>query len=352
MLSLYVPMLVAALATAVVVFFLRPLAHEFNFVDRPGGRKIHSDEVPVVGGIGMFVGLAIGVSLLPEEAPAPVAYVALAFVFVMMGILDDRLDLSPKLRLGVQAFSAVVMVYFGSLSVHYIGSPFGWEDVIFIPAVAIGLTLLLVVGAVNAFNMVDGIDGLAGSLGVVALLGVLYAAIEGSDAVVFGMAITLLGAVFGFLVFNLPLGINKPLRTFMGDAGSMLIGFSLSWCLVALSQNPTTVVAPVTLLWFVAVPIFDLISTAVGRVLRGVSPFKPDTTHFHHVLLSKRLSARLALLILVVTAAGLAVVGVVLDTVLQVPEWVSFVAFLVAGVLVNIFVRGVGRALAPSTITS
>jgi UDP-GlcNAc:undecaprenyl-phosphate GlcNAc-1-phosphate transferase len=347
MLSLYIPMLVAALATAGVVFLLRPLAREFNFVDRPGGRKIHSDEVPVVGGLGMFVGLAIGVSLLPGDAPAPAAYVALAFVFVMMGIFDDRLDLSPRLRLGVQAFSAVVMVYVGSLSVHYIGSPFGFGQVIFIPAVAILLTLLLVVGAVNAFNMVDGIDGLAGSLGIVALLGVLYAAIEGSDAVVFGMAITLLGAVIGFLIFNLPLGFNKPLRTFMGDAGSMLIGFSLSWCLVALSQNPNTTVAPVTLLWFVAVPIFDLISTAVGRVLRGVSPFKPDTTHFHHVLLARRLSPRLALCVLVATAAALAVFGVMLDTVWQLPEWLSFAAFLLAGVVVNIFIRGVGYVLSP-----
>lgn len=315
------------------------MARNLDFVDRPGGRKIHVDEVPVVGGIAMFIGLSIGISLLPDAVRPPVSYLSLGLVFVVMGVLDDRLALSPQLRLLVQAGAALSMVIFGSLNVHYIGSPFGFGQIIFEPWAAAVLTLVLVVGAVNALNMVDGIDGLAGSLGLIALMGVGYTAIEGSDAVVLGVALALGGSLVGFLIFNWPLHVNRRIRTFMGDAGSMLIGFSLSWCLVALSQNPSTPIAPVSLLWFVAIPIFDMVSTAAGRVLRGQSPVSADTTHFHHMLLHRGMSSRQVLLVLVALALFWAVFGFALEAWWGAPQWVSLLSFLAAGVVTDRLIR-------------
>jgi UDP-GlcNAc:undecaprenyl-phosphate GlcNAc-1-phosphate transferase len=121
----------------------------------------------------------------------------------------------------------------------------------------------------------------------------------------------------------------------MGDAGSMLLGFSLAWMMVALSQDPATLVAPVTLLWFVAVPIFDLVSTAVGRMRRGVSPMSADNTHLHHRLMSRGFSARSTLAVLVALAVVWALVGVLLEVYVRAPEWVSLIAFVAAGAVTS-----------------
>jgi UDP-GlcNAc:undecaprenyl-phosphate GlcNAc-1-phosphate transferase len=294
---------------------------------------MHAGEVPVVGGIAMFVGLALGLSLLPGAVGPAASFTATAFVFVCLGLLDDRLNLSSVLRLLVQVGAVLAMAILGDLGVHYVGSPFALGTTIFVPAVALFVTVMLVVGAVNALNMVDGIDGLAGSLGLVGLVFVAGVAFFGANAEVLSVAVLLAAAVSGFLVFNLPIGASRGLRIFMGDAGSMLLGFSLAWMMVALSQEPTTPVAPVTLLWFAAIPIFDMVSTAVGRLRRGVSPMSADNTHLHHRLMNRGFSAPRTLAILVGLAVIWATVGLVLDALVQAPEWVSLLAFLAAGVV-------------------
>lgn len=345
MFRIYLPAIAAFFATSVVAFFLRPLARNLDFIDRPGGRKIHSDEVPVVGGLAMFLGLALGISLLPEAVRPSLTFVSLAFSFVVTGLLDDRFSLRPWVRLVIQAFAAVSMVMLADLSVRFVGEPFGLGTVIFTDEFSVLLTIVLVVGAVNAMNMVDGIDGLAGSLGLVALIGIGLASIQSADVNVLGVVLALGGAVTGFLMFNLPLGVDRSLRIFMGDAGSMLIGFTLTWCLVTLSQNPDSKLAPVTLLWFVAIPIFDLVSTASGRIWRGMSPLSADTSHFHHVLIHRGLSRPMALWVLVTCAMVWASVGVWLEVGLKVPEWLSLVGFLLAGVSTHAFVRRIiGRS--------
>jgi UDP-GlcNAc:undecaprenyl-phosphate GlcNAc-1-phosphate transferase len=348
MLSLYLSAAAAFVATVALAFLLRPVARSLDFVDRPGGRKLHAGEVPVIGGIAMFVGLALGVSMLPDTVRPAASFAATAFGFVCLGLLDDRLNLSSKLRLLVQIGAVLVMAVWGNLGVHYVGAPFAAGTTIFVPGVALFVTVMLVVGAVNALNMVDGIDGLAGSLGLVGLIFVGGVAFVGANVEVLSVAVVLGAAVVGFLVFNLPLGINGSLRIFMGDAGSMLLGFSLAWMMVALSQEPSTPVAPVTLLWFAAVPIFDMVSTATGRLRRGVSPMSADNTHFHHRLMRRGFSTRRALVALVGLAVFWAAVGVSLDAVLRAPEWVSLVAFLVAGGVTSRALTGRREASAAS----
>jgi UDP-GlcNAc:undecaprenyl-phosphate GlcNAc-1-phosphate transferase len=131
----------------------------------------------------------------------------------------------------------------------------------------------------------------------------------------------------------------------MGDAGSMLIGFSIAWMMVALSQSPETPVAPVTLLWLAALPIYDMVATGVGRVRRGQSPMSADNTHLHHRLMSKGLSARATLGVLSATAVMWAVTGLLLDVVFAIPEWVSLIAFFAAGILTASTIDRWGGAL-------
>lgn len=339
----------ALVITAVVLAALRPVASRLDFIDRPGGRKIHDEHVPVVGGLAMWVGFFAGGAFLPAEVrPAPIV-TSLGFMFVLLGLLDDRFALSAVLRLVVQGAGALAMVLLGGVAVHYVGAPFGNGLVIFDGVVATALCLALVAGAMNAMNMVDGIDGLAGSLALVALLAVGGVALRSGDAGILAIATIGASTVIAFLIFNLPLGFNRRIRTFMGDAGSLFIGFIISWCLVSLSQNPQTVVDPVTLLWFLAMPIYDMLSTAVGRVLRGYSPFHADTTHFHHALLRRGLVVPQVLAVLVAAALGLAGLGWSLDRLWQVPEPVSLLSFLGMGVLTHVVLRaGDGRGGVPA----
>jgi UDP-GlcNAc:undecaprenyl-phosphate GlcNAc-1-phosphate transferase len=340
MFNLYLSALAAFAATSVLIFALRPVARNLDFVDRPGGRKLHDGDVPVVGGLAMFLGLVIGISGLPEDTRPPVSFTATAFVFVCLGLIDDRLNLPSTLRLVIQIGSVIAMAVVGALSVQFVGQPFGTGLTIFTPGIALIITVMLVVGAVNAMNMIDGIDGLAGSVGLVAVIGVSWIALSGSNATVLGIAAVLVSALLGFLLFNLPLGINGRWRVFMGDAGSMLIGFSIAWMMVALSQDPTTPVAPVTLLWLAALPIFDMVSTAFGRLLRGQSPMKADNSHLHHRLMRKGFTARQTLMVLVAFSTLWAALGLALDEIFVLPEWASLVAFLTAGYLTVTVIEG------------
>jgi len=343
MLTLWLTFLATMGVTAVVLAALRPVARRLDFVDKPGGRKIHDEHVPVVGGLAMWVGFFIGSSLLPPEVRPSITVSILGFMFVLLGLLDDRFALSALLRLGVQILGAFVMVWLGDLAVHYVGAPFGPEPIIFESWVATLLCLLLVAGAMNAMNMVDGIDGLAGSLSLVGFGAVALVAFWSGDAAVLAIAVSVAGAVTAFLAFNLPLGFNRKIRTFMGDAGSMFIGFTLSWCLVALSQNPDTVVSPVTLLWFIAMPIYDMCSTAAGRLVQGLSPFHADTTHFHHALLRRGFDVQWAVIALCALAVFWIAVGWSLEHVLGLPDWICLVAFLTAGVVTHVAVRAGDR---------
>lgn len=350
MFNLYLSIAAAFLATLLLTFLLRPVARTLDFVDRPGGRKKHSGDVPVIGGLAMFIGLLLGLSLLPTEVRPPVSFTGVAFVFVCLGLLDDRFNLPSALRLFVQVGSVLAMAIFGAMSVEFVGAPFGLGMTVFEPAMAMFVTVMLVVGAVNALNMVDGTDGLAGVMGLVALVGVSIIALQGGNVTVLAVSTVLAAVVVAFLVFNLPIAINRSVRVFMGDAGSMMIGFSIAWMMVSLSQDPATPVSPVVLLWLAALPIYDMVSTAWGRARRGRSPLSADDTHLHHELKKAGFTDQGTLAVLAGIAVMLTPIGAVLELALRLPEWISLIAFVVSGWLIVRFLRVVARTRASKPI--
>ena len=339
MVALWSSYAIACGVTILVIAALRPVAERLDFIDRPGGRKIHDAQVPVVGGLAMWVGFFAGSAVLPVEVRPPLVATGLGFMFVSLGLLDDRFALSAVFRLAVQGLGAIAMVGLGGLAVHFVGSPFGPETVVFNGWTATVLCVLLVAGAMNAMNMVDGIDGLAGSLATIAFGAIAITALMSGDAEILAISVIAAAVSTAFLIFNLPLGFNRPIRTFMGDAGSLFLGFLLSWSLIALSQNPQSIVSPVTLLWFIAMPIFDMGSTAIARVARGYSPFFADTTHFHHALLRRGLPVPGALAVLVAVAIFWVGVGWSIDRLLNWPDYLSLIGFIAAGVISHVLIR-------------
>lgn len=289
------------------ILALRPLAIAVDLIDRPGGRKTHHGNVPIVGGLAMFIGVVLGMGLVPLPAPTGGAYLAACAILVTIGLVDDRFNLSPWTRLPGQIAATLLLIFGGGVAVTSLGDPFGTGPISFSGDLSLAFTVLIVTAAINAFNMLDGLDGLAGSVALTSLLAIAFLSWRSGLPVASAVSVVLIGAISAFLVFNVPIRLNRALRCFMGDAGSTLLGFSIAWLCIQISEGPHPALSPVTTLWIVALPLYELVWSTARRVVRGVSPFKADADHFHHLLLKAGFSVRgtfLACVALTIIFAG------------------------------------------------
>ena len=311
---------------------LRPVAIAVKLIDRPGGRKQHVGEVPVVGGLGMLLGMVLGMGLLPFPNWTSGTLLAACAMLVTVGLIDDRFDLSPWTRLSVQIAASIVLIFGAGATLNALGAPFGepiWLEGV--PSYAI--TAIAIIAAINAFNMLDGMDGLAGALALVALAALAFLATQGGNAVVLSVSVVIMAAVAAFLVSNVPIEFNRSVRCFMGDSGSTLLGVSVAWLCIEASQGSTPIAQPVTMLWIVAIPMYDLCWTVIRRSIRGIPPFRSDQGHFHHLLLQAGFGAKGAFILLAMVGLVLASFGVVLDRVGVADSW-SLALLVVAGILI------------------
>ena len=297
------------LACWLAIVALRPVAIAVDLVDRPGGRKIHHGDVPVVGGLAMFLGIVLGMGLSQLPGDSSGAFLAACAILVTVGLIDDRFELSPWTRLAGQIAAAVVLVIGSGAMVVTLGNPFGAGLVHFSEYGAIAFTIFIVIAAINAFNMLDGTDGLAGTVALTSFLAIAFVSYTAGLIMPLSISLVMIGAVGAFLLFNVPLRENATARCFMGDAGSTLLGFSVAWLCIQISQGVTRPVTSVTTLWFVALPLYELVWSTIRRVIRGGSPFKADTDHFHHLLLKAGFGPRGAFAVFATLTSVLAGVG-------------------------------------------
>lgn len=327
---------IAVAVTLASIFWLRPLARRIGLVDEPNNRKRHRGRVPLIGGLCFFLGTISGLVYLGNLDHFIVSLLASGSLIVLSGLVDDLYDLKPRTRLFIQA--GVVAMVIASTGVHIdsAGALFGGEPVR-LYWLGIPLTVVAVVGLVNAFNMLDGIDGLAGSLALVSIASIF--AFSGASWPVPSALLVLqilAIALVPYLLVNL--GWPDGRRIFMGDAGSMVIGFVLAWSVIHLSQRDA-VLAPVDALWCVALPVLDTLAVMYQRMRRGESPFRADRSHLHHLLLDAGLSPRKALGLVVLAGGTLAALGYALR---DAPEGVSLLVLL--GVLA-VYVLQLPRAI-------
>jgi UDP-GlcNAc:undecaprenyl-phosphate/decaprenyl-phosphate GlcNAc-1-phosphate transferase len=316
----------AFLVTILFMFALRPMAIAARLVDVPGGRKRHGNSVPVIGGIAMSIGLGVGTSLIGAPAWWTPVLIAI-YLLVVVGTIDDRFDLPANVRLVAQSCAALLVVFAARIVVIDLGDILGHR--LNLGPLGVPFTILFVITLINAFNLIDGLDGLAGGL---ALLSLVVMSVISIGTPLFPLVTLAAGVVAGYLLFNLPLGINAPVRTFMGDAGSTALGLIIATIGIYLTQGPASTVSPIVALWFVAVPVFDLFATVVRRLLNRRSPFAPDREHLHHRLGDHGLSRRATLVCMLGLAALYAAVGVV-GNVLAIDDSTLLVLWLASGVL-------------------
>jgi UDP-GlcNAc:undecaprenyl-phosphate/decaprenyl-phosphate GlcNAc-1-phosphate transferase len=311
---------------------LRPVAVVVDLVDKPGGRKTHHGDIPVVGGLAMFIGCVFGAGLMPASSLISVSLLSAAALVVLVGLLDDRFEISPLSRLTAHLIAALLVLSTNSdLTIQTLGNPFGTSPVQFSALGSAAFTCVAIMGAINAFNMLDGMDGLAGTMAFNALLALAILGVLIGDLSVGGISMVLGGAVAAFLIFNIPAKFNRRFRCFMGDAGSTLLGFLLACLCISVSQGSGVKVSPTTTLWVVALPLFELLWTTIRRGLRGRSPFQPDRAHFHHKLLDAGFGVRGAFFVLILIGLLLSGVGIAIHY-YEVPDSWSFGLWLSSGV--------------------
>jgi undecaprenyl-phosphate alpha-N-acetylglucosaminyl 1-phosphatetransferase len=278
------------LLTAACVPLLKRLAPALGLVDVPDERKQHAVPTPLVGGVAIFLGLGLTALWLLATgwlAPSPPVLSLLVggSLMVIVGAIDDARDLSPGVRFAAQAAAALLMIFGGGVVLTDLGGMTPSGETLALGWLAAPFTIFATIGIINALNMCDGLDGLSGSLALVSLSGLFVAAVAwGTPLTILPLAM-LAAAVVGFLAFNLRLPGRARASVFMGDAGSMFLGFALTWFTVSMSQGEDRALPPAAALWFLMVPIFDTVTMMLRRILRGRSPFSPDREHLHHVFL-------------------------------------------------------------------
>ncbi|MGB0036222.1 MAG: MraY family glycosyltransferase [Candidatus Acidiferrales bacterium] len=311
-----IPFLTSLLLSATFTRFVRNYAIARGWVDQPDShRHLHSNPVPRLGGIAICLSfmVVVGASLIwfrlvgfPFSFPvwALVGILGSALMIFLTGLYDDLHSLGAYWKFGMQTLAAVLL-YLGGFGIQRIDLIFSGHGLR--AAVGLPLTILWVLLITNAFNLLDGLDGLAAGSAVFSTL-VLFAtslALE-SPAVSF-LAVVLAGAILGFLRFNF-----HPASIFLGDSGSLFIGFMLSALALLGSQKAPTMVAVAIPVVSFGLPILDVVIAVLRRFIGAKPLFSGDDDHIHHKLLKRGLSHREAVLILYSVSAGFALLSLAL----------------------------------------
>jgi UDP-GlcNAc:undecaprenyl-phosphate/decaprenyl-phosphate GlcNAc-1-phosphate transferase len=323
--------LIAFVVVVLLAFALRPVAHAIGLLDRPGGRKTHVGVVPIIGGLCMYFGLLAVLPLVEPNIHGQLPFLIAAGLLVGVGAIDDRFDLPPAVRLMAQGAAGLILCLGAGLVAKNIGNLLFFGDIP-LGFFAVPFTVLVTIAVINAYNMLDGMDGLAGGVALASLVAIGLASLMFSTGTGLTLAVISIAVVLGFLVVNFPAKFNRPMRTFMGDAGSTLLGFIVVWLGLRLAHGAEPVISPVTALWIAAVPIFDLFISFGRRLAKGQSPLRPDRDHFHHILLRAGLSVREVLVVMVGGAFVIAMTGILAHQA-GVPDGVLFLGLIGIGLL-------------------
>ena len=306
-----------------VALFITPgvilLAAKTGAMDAPDARKVHKKPIPRIGGLGIYAAFMVTiVSLLNiVDVTDDVMFELTGLIIggsliVLVGIIDDYKNLPAKVKLVGQIIAAAVLVIGFDVHIDFITDPFGdpLSDYIYTEALAIPLTIFWIVGITNTINLIDGLDGLAAGVSVIASITIFLVAMQQEIFLVATLTAALAGSALGFLYYNF-----NPARIFMGDSGSLFLGFMLAGISVIGAVKCATTIALIVPILALGLPILDTTFAIVRRYRGGVPIFKPDKGHLHHRLLDLGFSQRQAVLLMYVISALLGLSAVALTEV-------------------------------------
>jgi UDP-GlcNAc:undecaprenyl-phosphate GlcNAc-1-phosphate transferase len=311
---------------------------KIGLVDHPDNRKIHLHPKPLVGGLAMSLAVAITGLLFIPLLNMRGFYAGLVLI-IITGFLDDFNELNHRYKFAAQIIATVLIVHFSKTSLHTFGDLLSIGSIYF-GKLAVPMTIIGTVGVCNAVNMIDGLDGLAGGVCLTAFGSFAYLSFMNNNSALMLLSLSICGSLIAFLFHNW-----HPSKLFMGDAGSLFLGFSAAFISIALTQEPKSIVRPVAPLLVLAVPIVDTVTVMIRRIMKGKSPFHADKGHLHHILLQLGCGKRQTAVIIIMLSGLFSAVAIA-GTIFQIPEYYLFfffmfyfTAYFTASFFVRIMVR-------------
>ena len=312
----YIVAFAVAMASALIVTpMVIKLAISTGAVDKPDERKVHKVPIPRIGGLGIYVSFIVAIAFYAfssyidhETLHQIVGLIVSGSLIVALGLVDDYKNLPAKIKLLGQVLAATVLVVGFNVRIDFITDPLG--DYIYLEWVAIPATIFWLVGLTNTINLIDGLDGLAAGVSSIASVTILLVALKQNFFIVTILTAALAGAAVGFLFYN-----SNPARIFMGDSGSMFLGFMLAGISVIGAVKSTATIALIVPILALGLPIFDTAFAIVRRYRGGRPIFQPDKGHLHHRLLSLGFTQRQAVFLMYIISAMLGLSAVALTEV-------------------------------------
>ena len=302
MLEYFVPFLIALIVAYVLTPGVKKLAIKVGAVDKPNARKVHTHVIPRLGGLAIYVGFMAAVLFCVPVRHELLGLLLGCTAIVALGIWDDICNIPAKVKLVGQIVAACIPIAFG-IQIEWLTNPFG--TLIVLPElVAIPVTIFWIIGFTNTVNLIDGLDGLAAGVSFIASVSMFLLAYTMNQYLPAMIIVAMAGAALGFLQYNF-----NPAKIFMGDTGSMLLGYTMAVAAVLGLVKTAATIALVVPLIALGLPILDTLFAIIRRKMSGVPIFQPDKGHLHHRLLALGMSQKQAVLIMYFVSIVLGIVA-------------------------------------------
>ena len=275
---------------ACLIPIIKKIAAHVGALDIPNERKVHTKPMPRLGGLGIYLGFLIGYMIFGEPSAIMNSILIGSFIIVITGVIDDIKPLKASYKFLGQLLSALIITFYGNIVMHEL-TAFGM--VINFGILAYPITVFFILGCINCINLIDGLDGLAAGISSIYFITIgIIATIQGKLGLDCVLTFIMLGSTLGFLVHNF-----NPASIFMGDSGSMFLGFIIA-VIALLGFKNVTMTSLIIPLLILAIPILDTVFAILRRLIKGESISKPDKFHIHHQFLNRNFSQRATVLII------------------------------------------------------
>jgi UDP-GlcNAc:undecaprenyl-phosphate/decaprenyl-phosphate GlcNAc-1-phosphate transferase len=330
--STYLFALIISFSVAIISTpFISLFAKKIGALDKPNSRKVHKEALPRLGGLSIIFGTFSGyLYLTPYSAYMPYIFIG-ALIIITVGIVDDTYSLAPIYKLTGQTLAALLVVTAG-LKIEFITLPLYGE--VHFGVFSYLFTIFWIVSITNTINLIDGLDGLAAGVSIIALTSILIMAILNNQMFIVALSIIIIGSTLGFLIFNF-----YPAKIFMGDTGSMFLGYSISIISMMGLLKSVALLSFVIPIIILAVPIFDTFFAIIRRILNKQKISAPDKSHLHHRFLAMGFGHRSSVLIIYLYSTFFGIAAILFSTATL---WVCYTIIVISLLLIQFTAEFVG----------
>lgn len=326
--------IIAFITSLISLIIIRPFAVKFNLVDYPNERKSHTGNIPLVGGICIFLGLLIPYLIFTEFDKFSSGLLITSFLILIHGVLDDFKNLKPKTKIFFQVFVSAIMIYITDIKLESLGDLFGISYPLQLGIYSIPVTIIAVVALTNAINMIDGLDGLASGVVLLAITGLISFNLTQEISIFSYFLLITASALLPFMIFNI--APNKNFKVFLGDGGSLFLGYIVSWSLIYSAESVDNF-TPTFALWCVAIPLFDFFTVIIMRILRGQPVTIASKDHIHHFLENFGFSKKLILLLIIFSGFIILLIGSFIENKFPAYSFLIFLMLFLFYLLIRIY---------------